>query len=338
MSVLVPLLVGAAVTAVLVPLLAARLGLLDQPVERSTHARPVARVGGIGILGGVTAASCVVAFAGHGALDDMRVLLAFALPVLVFLGIGVLDDLGRLRTGPKFLLQSLAAALAVGLGLRWEGTGLAPFGDLGFGMATPVMTWLWIIAVVTMINLLDGLDLITATTAAVVLGAAAGAGAGPGHGLLYAAALGSVIGFVPWNRAPARSFLGDGGTHVLGFLVATAALHMPGETQALAWPLASAPLLPGVIDIGWGLIMKARMGVALTKAHNQHLSQRLVHAGWSHAAVAWRYGVLAVVALGLIAWVGPRFGASALAGVALSVLTLHLLHVRVVARTIPHRF
>ena len=338
MSVWVPLLVAGAVTAGVLPLLARRLGLVDQPVERSTHTLPVPRVGGLAIAVGLGAGAVLAVVLAHGALDDIQAWMAYLLPALLFLGIGVLDDLGRLGSARKFMLQAAAAALAVALGLRWEGTGVAPFGDLVFGPGTALMSWLWIVAVVTMINFLDGLDLITAATAAVLLGAAAGAGAGPGDGALYAVALGSVLGFVPWNRAPARSFLGDGGTHLLGFLLATAALHVPGSTSALVWPLASAPLLPGVIDIGWGLIMKARHGVNLAKAHNQHLSQRLVHAGWSHAAVAWRYGVLAVLALGLVAWVGPRYGVGVLVGVSLAILLLHLLHVRVAARAIPHRF
>lgn len=338
MSLLVPLLAGLLASAVALPLLARRVGLLDQPVARSTHTRPVARVGGLALALGVLVGLGTAWGMSHTAFDDGGGWLAYLLPAALFLGIGVLDDLGWLGSARKFLLQALAAALAVALGLRWQGGGLEPFGSLAFGAAGFAMSWLWIVAVVTMINFLDGLDLITATTASVLLAAAAGGGAGAGEGLLFAIALGALLGFVPWNRAPAVSFLGDGGTHLLGFLLATAALHVPGETSALAWPLASAPLLPGAIDIGWGLVMKARHGVALHRAHNQHLSQRLVHAGSSHAGVALRYGVLAVLALAMVAWVGPRFGWPAMLGISLAILLAHLLHIRIAARAVPHRY
>lgn len=335
MILLTTLLSGFLATLGTLPVLAARLGLLDHPGARSTHARPVARVGGIAILVGLLVAVGIACVRGHVAFDDVA---PWLVPGGLFFAIGLVDDVRGLPAGGKFLLQGGAAAVAVLLGLRWEGAALAPFGALTFGPAGFAMTWLWIVAVVTMVNLLDGLDLITAATCAVVLGAAAGGGVGPGDGLLYAAALGAVLGFVPWNRKPARAFLGDAGTHLLGFLVATAALHEPGATHALPWVLASAPLLPGVLDIAWGLWLKQRRGVRLTQAHNQHPSQRLTHAGWSHASVAVRYAVLAVLALLLVGVVAPRWGLLGCVVVSLAILTVHLLHIRIAARGIAHRF
>ncbi len=317
---------------------AARLGLVDVPQARSTHTTAVARVGGLAVGTGVCVGLLVAVLRSHGALDAAASWGPYLIPGVLFLAIGLWDDRGQPSARAKFLAQCLAAAVAVGLGLRWEGAPLAPFGPLSFAAATPVMTWLWIVAVVTLVNLLDGLDLITAATCAVVLGAAAGAGAGPGHGLFCGLALAALLGFVPWNVAPARAFLGDAGTHLLGFLVATAALHLPGETEALPWVLASAPLLPGVLDLGWGLWMKRRLGVPFAQAHNQHLSQRLTHAGWSHAAVAIRYGVLGVVALLLAAVVAPRAGLGMCLALAGGVLLLHLTHAWWIARSIPYRF
>lgn len=338
MSLLPPLLYALVATAAAVPPLARRIGLLDLPAARRTHARPVARVGGIAVAIGLGVGLLAMALQGHGGLDDGQAWLAVLAPAAAFFVVGLLDDMGQLSSRRKFALQSIVAAGAVALGLRWEGAGLGPFGELAFGAATPLMTWLWIVAVVTMINFLDGLDLITATTSAVVLAACAGGEAGPGEGLLYAVALGAVLGFVPWNLNPARAFLGDAGTHLLGFLVATAALASPGRTAALPWALASAPLLPGVLDIGWGLVVKRRHGVPLARAHNQHMSQRLVHAGRSHARVALRYGALAVLALLMVGMVAPRLGLPACVGASLAILLAHLLHVRLATRAIPHRF
>ncbi|MDA1194902.1 MAG: hypothetical protein O2894_06925 [Planctomycetota bacterium] len=312
-------------TAVATPLLrrgAARWGLVDVPGERSTHRTPVARIGGLAVVVGIGVGLFGAWVSSHVALDA---LVPWLLPAAAFLAIGLWDDRCRLSARVKFLLQALAAAGAVAGGLRWEGAALAPFGALEFGVATPFMTWLWILAVVTLINLMDGLDLITATTCAVMLGAMAGAGAGPWDGAVAAVGLGAVLGFVPWNMAPARAFLGDAGTHLLGFFVACAALQGPASGSALPWVLASAPLLPGVLDLAGGLIGKARRGVPLSQAHRQHLSQRLARASGSHARAALRYGALACVGLALGGLVAPHWGlipCLLLAGV---VVLLHLL-------------
>jgi UDP-N-acetylmuramyl pentapeptide phosphotransferase/UDP-N-acetylglucosamine-1-phosphate transferase len=328
-------------TALSLPLwvrLGRRLGWVDVPEARSTHASPVPRVGGLALVTGLAAGLLAGVGRMHPFLDALAPWWPYLIPGVLFFAIGLWDDLGRPSARVKFTAQALAAAAAVALGLRWEGAALEPFGALAFGVATPVLTWLWIVAVVTLVNLLDGLDLITAATCAVVLGACAGAGAGPGEGLLYGLALAALLGFVPWNVAPARAFLGDAGTHLLGFLVATAALHVPDTTHALPWVLASAPLLPGVIDLAWGLRMKRRLRVPFAKAHNQHLSQRLTHAGWSHAAVAVRYGALGVLALVLAAVVAPRAGLVMCLAVAAGVLLLHLTHAWRIARDVPYRF
>jgi UDP-N-acetylmuramyl pentapeptide phosphotransferase/UDP-N-acetylglucosamine-1-phosphate transferase len=186
------------------------------------------------------------------------------------------------------------------------------------------MTWLWIVAVVTLVNFVDGIDLITAATAVVVLGAAAGGGTGPGAGLLYILAAAAVVGFGFWNLRPARAFPGDSATHLLGFLLASVALEQPGTTRGLPWAVASAPLLPGVLDVALGLVAKARRGVPLARAHNQHLHQRLTRVGWSHAAVALRYGLLALVALWLVAWVAPHWGLAVCLGLGAVVMLAHL--------------
>jgi UDP-N-acetylmuramyl pentapeptide phosphotransferase/UDP-N-acetylglucosamine-1-phosphate transferase len=332
------------VPVVTLPLLAkraARWGLVDAPTPRSTHVAPVARVGGLGLFLGLCA-GCALWLSDAG-LDAARPWLPYLVPALGFFVLGFVDDLRSLAPGRKFLLQAALAALAVLLGLRWAGTGLLPFGPLGFGAATPVLTWVWILAVGTMVNFLDGLDLITVAGAAVLLAAGAGAEAGPGSGALYGLACAAVLGLTCWNATPALVFPGDGATHLLGFLVASLALCVPGSaavegTAALPWVVASAPLLPGVIDVAVGLFAKARRGVPLSQAHNQHLSQRLARASGSHARVALRYGVLAWVGLWLVVVVAPRWGLPACLVLALLVLGWHLGSVLRVTRKMPYVF
>ena len=189
------------------------------------------------------------------------------------------------------------------------------------------MSVLWIVAVVTVVNFLDGIDLITAATTLPLLALAAGAGAGPDAGLLYAAAAGAVLGFAAWNVPPARVFVGDGGTHLLGFLLAATALG-PVEPAgaALPWPLVGGMLLPGVVDVAAGLVTKRRRGVPLAAAHRDHPYQRLTRLGGGHARVALRYGGLVLLAAAVtLAAAGSGGGpAAALAGLGLGALLLAL--------------
>lgn len=329
-AVLVPFVVAAALT----PLLARgapRAGLIDEPTARSTHASPVPRVGGIALLLGLAGGVAWEAMRGHVVLDAAGSWWPYLVPLTVYFGIGLADDRWRLPAPLKFLAQAGAAALAVALGLRWEGAALLPFGALVFGPLTPFMTWLWLVAVVILVNFVDGIDLITCATALVLLAAAAGGGAGPGDGLLYASASGAVLGLVVWNVSPAKVFPGDAGTHLLGFLVATVACGLPGRdahaawsARGLPWVAASAPLLPGVIDVALGLVGKARRGVPLAAAHSNHLYQRLTKIGRTHVQVALRYGALALVALLMVTRIAPAWNLAPCLGLSLLVLLWHL--------------
>lgn len=281
------------------------LGLADVPAPHKSHRRPVPRAGGL-VLGPALALGLLVGV-GSGAWPAD--LCAYAGPALGFLLLGLADDRFRLSARLKLLGQALLAALAVVLGLRFLGLPCGPFPALGFGPLTPALTALWIVAVVTVVNFLDGIDLITVATTAPALAVAAGAGAGPGGGVLAAAALGGVLGLAVWNVTPARLFPGDGSTHLLGFLVASTALApAAGPSRPLPWALTSALVLPGVVDVAAGLVAKARRGVPLAAAHRDHPYQRLTRTGLSHGAVALRYGAL--VLLGALAatwgarWVG----------------------------------
>ncbi len=317
------------VAMALVPVLARgafRLGLVDTPSARSMHSEPVPRVGGIAVLVGLFAGLTMV-FLTFDATQGWG---PYIVPLVLYFAIGLADDVGYLSTRRKLFLQIVAAASAVMLGLRWGGDAIGPFAELRFGWMTPHMTALWLFAVVMLVNFVDGIDLITSTVAVVVLGAAAGGGAGPAGGFLYAVAAAAVLGMVVWNVTPARVFPGDSATHMLGFLMAAAACGVPSGdplapvTAALPWAAASAPLLPGVIDVAMGIYGKVKRGVPVHAAHSDHLYQRLTKIGWTHAGSALRYGVLALVALALVTRVAPAYGLLACVGVSVAVLIWHL--------------
>lgn len=296
-----------------------RLGFADPPASHKVHQRCVPRAGGLA-LGPALALGLLAAAASGAALPSLG---PYAWPALGFLLLGLLDDRVRLPARRKLLGQVLLSALAVALGLRFVGLPSGPFPALNFGPLAPALTALWIVAVVTVVNFLDGIDLITVATATPALSVAAGAGAGPGAGALAAAALGGVLGLALWNVSPARLFPGDGSTHLLGFLLASTALAPAGaQARALPWALPAALVLPGVVDVAAGLVTKARRGVPLAAAHRDHPYQRLTRLGASHGAVALRYGALVLLGALLATWGAQQLGA--LAAVAAGALALAL--------------
>jgi UDP-GlcNAc:undecaprenyl-phosphate/decaprenyl-phosphate GlcNAc-1-phosphate transferase len=308
---------------------AIRRGRLDEPdPTRRIHTRPTPRVGGLGIAAGffTSLLALAVVYAERSpiraaaATSDRAVLVGAAL----FFALGWLDDVRRLPAGLKGLLQIGAAVVPVAaLGLRFEGVPDGPWPAIDLGSLSIPMTVLWILAVVNVVNFLDGIDLITSLTVLVPL--CAGAALEPEIGA-PAIAVGAVVGFVPWNVPPARVFMGDAGSHLLGFVVAALpcgvftpttsdetefVAFLAGPSFGVPWPLVAAPLLPAILDVLEALIHKARVGVPMSQAHADHLYQRLVKAGWPAWLVAIRYGSLSLSGVLLAGPVAARWGLAA---------------------------
>ncbi len=343
-SVLVPALLAFAVSVAgtgAVNVVARRRGLLDRPdPSRRTHDVPTPRLGGVGIaLGVVAGAVCLVVAAPPGAAA-CEGLLAFAIGAGGFFLVGLGDDLASRGAGigarVKFLLLAAVAVASVLLGARFEGRAAGPWPALELGLATAPLTVLWFLAVANVVNFMDGIDAITGTTAAVVLAAAA-AGSVDSCAPLDAAAAGAVAGFLVWNAPKARIFMGDAGAYLLGFLVAAAPCRFggPGGQVSAPWPLVGAALVPSIVDVVEALIHKRRAGIPLSRAHHDHLYQRLVKAGHPPALVALRYGALALAAIAVAGPIAERLGAPAAAAIGLVILGTHLVLGRRTVRGVP---
>ena len=284
--------------------------LVDHPSPRRVHQRAVPRVGGIALVTGLGLVSLGLLAGGAG---DASSWWRWLVPLVAFFLTGLVDDAFSPPPALKLGLQLLATALALLVGLRWGGTGHA------------LWTGLWILGVLQVMNFLDGIDLILGAVAGVFLAAAVGAGVGPGGGLLYAAALGATIGVLLLNVPPARVFLGDSGSHTLGFLVGATTLGVEGSSPAtLPWPLAVAMLLPATADILMGFVSKRRLGYGFVAAHREHLYQRLTRSSPTHAPVAARYALLTMASLAVVALLEPPFGRTAALLAAAGLTLVHI--------------
>jgi Fuc2NAc and GlcNAc transferase len=258
---------------VLIPQLQKRL--MDQPNERSAHSTPTPRGGG--------AAFVLVALLINSLLLLVEPTPALWIPWICapLAVVGLLDD--RLNL-PALLRYSIQILTAIAL--------LLPT-----GLPTPLWPWLCgplvviaVTAVINFVNFTDGLDGLVASCMAISLGAIAIDGA---TGLWPL--VGALAGFLIWNWAPAKVFMGDVGSTFLGAVFAGMVLQAGTWPQALALLLLATPLLA---DACLCVIRRAAAGQRIFQAHRLHLFQRLHQAGWPHQKVAGLYvGTTAVLAV-----------------------------------------
>lgn len=282
MQLLFAMLLSMGITVMLVPPLmraAGWLGVLDQPGARKVHAQPIPRVGGIAMAVGLLLAAAV--WAKFDALFA-----AYLAGMLVLLIFGVLDD--RLTLTPKWKLagQMLAAAIVMYFGQLMvnavSGAGEHP---LPLWLSWP-LTLFFFVGVTNAINLADGLDGLAGGTSLLCfsgLALLALTGGNDFVALLSLAAIGAVLGFLRYNTHPARVFMGDAGSQLLGFTAAALSLSV---TQAEISPFSSALplLLLGVPVIDTLTVMTERMldGKSPFKADRTHVHHRLLALGFDH--------------------------------------------------------
>ena len=273
---------GIAVSLLVVPLLsrfAPRLGLIDFPDPRKVHATPVPRVGGWGIvIGGLV--PVLVSFG----LDPL--LQSFVFGAAVLFVFGVWDDAQELGHWTKFVGQMLAVAAVVFYGDLYVMR--LPFVDAEWlsPLAGKCFTMFALIGAINAINHSDGLDGLAAGESLLTLVAMAVLAYVVGDGLavgISLAMIGGILGFLRYNSHPARVFMGDAGSQVLGFTLGFLVVYL---TQVAHTALSAAlPLLLlglPIADIVAVLYQRIRGGGNWFKATRNHVHHRLLALGFDH--------------------------------------------------------
>ncbi len=290
-SLAVPFVVALALVPVLVRFAIGR-NLLDVPNTRSSHEIPTPRLGGLAVILGVWAVS---PFLGAGLLFLVAATLAGA--------IGLLDDLVDLPFWAKALGQVVVAFCLLFLSPPALSEVAGPLWPLAL-----LFCVLWVTAVVNAYNFMDGIDGIAGGTAilnALFLVPLLGGASGLAAGLTAMAA--ATAGFLAWNLSPARIFLGDSGSHFVGFFLGSAALYVDPvrENSILAFFVAAIVFAPFLFDTAFTLVRRARARKNVFSAHREHIYQRITPDPSKHRQVTNVY-------LGLAALCGlaASFGAS----------------------------
>lgn len=262
---------------------ALRRDLLDHPNERSSHTVPTPRGGGVVIAVAWLLSLAALAQAG---LLEARTFVALGGGGAAVALTGWLDDRINLRASVRLVVQLLAAAWTVAWlgGLPEVGLGSVTL-HLGVWGAVPAV--LGLVWLANLYNFMDGIDglagseaVVAGTTAAVLL-SAAGA---PGLAAASAVAAASSLGFLVWNWQPARVFMGDVGSVLLGYAFGATALAAQARHEVSVVALL-LPLGLFVMDATFTLARRAGRGERLWVAHRTHVYQRLAASGWSHRRV-----------------------------------------------------
>lgn len=324
--------------------LAFRWGAVAYPRERDVHVDPVPRMGGLAMYLGVAAA---VLLASQLPALTRGFVYSSGMPAVVVAGglimaVGLIDDRWGLDALTKFAGQITAASVLVTMGVAWSVLYI-PFGGVGtivLDQASSILLTLALtVSIVNAMNFVDGLDGLAAGLGLITASAICifSVGLLHDHGgdvLFYPPAVisvvlaGACLGFLPHNFHPARIFMGDSGSMLIGLMLAAASTTAAGpisqsaygarDVFALLSPflLVVAVMLVPALDMLLAIVRRTRAGLSPFSPDKMHLHHRLLQIGHSHRRVVLLiYLWVGIVALGAAStiFVDPRYTGAVMA-------------------------
>ena len=274
--------------------LAIKHEVMDSPnTSHKTHKDPVPYLGGVGIIIGILAVSFGALIYKHAESKNFWLALSVLGPALVLGLIGLWDDIKNLPPLPRFIAQTIAGVFTSAILISSSTVGT----PTGSQTLDAIVTTIWIVGICNSINFFDNLDGGAAGTIAISSIALTILGIN-GHqylvGGLAAVTAGATVGFLLWNKSPARIYMGDAGALFLGILIAslTIRLHPSAETQ---WTSFATPLLliaVPILDTSVAVLSRLRRKISPFQGGRDHLSHRLVRAGLERPQAAITLWVL----------------------------------------------
>ena len=291
----------------LVKVLSVKMGAVDVPKDgRRMHDHPIPRMGGLAIFFGFLFSMLLFV-----PLDTEKKGMLLGAVVIVVLG--VLDDKYALPAKPKFLVQIIAALIAVLAGNRIEVLSNPnifssnPVWQLGW-LAYPV-TVIWIVAITNAVNLIDGLDglacgvsTISAASMMVIALLVSELDSELDVAVMMAALVGACVGFLPYNFNPAKIFMGDTGATFLGFIMATVSVEgMFKQYTIISFVVPFLMLGLPIFDVCFAVVRRVSHGQSPMEPDRGHVHHRLIDMGFSQKqAVGVLYVISAILGLSAV--------------------------------------
>jgi len=263
------LLFAAAVTAVIaIPIrrVALGFGILDRPGSHKSHSQPVPYLGGLAIWLGMVVGIAVTA-------PELKRIPALLTVIVV---LGLVDDVFSARVVVKLIVELSVAIAAVGLGFMWQITDSFAL-NVGISLV-------WMIGLTNAFNLLDNMDGLTSAVAAV--GLVGLTVLSPTTAVFTLPMAGALVGFLIWNRPPARMYMGDAGSLMVGFALSIATIIAANQEHGLhSLALLVGPVAVALFDTSLVIVSRIIAGLPIQVGGRDHFSHRLQNIGWTRPQI-----------------------------------------------------
>jgi len=299
--------------------------VFDQPnAAHKSHKKPVPYLGGVAIIIGIISISYSTSLISNFTSTTFWLATSVLGPALALGLIGLWDDIKDLPPLPRFIAQSIAGIFTASILIITNNVG----NPTGSNLFDAAITVFWVVGICNSINFFDNLDGGAAGTVAISSAALAFLALTGDQYLIAALAVvttGATLGFLVWNKSPAKIYMGDAGALFLGVLLATLTIRFEpnAKTQLGSYLTPVFLLAVPILDTTVAVISRLRRNISPFQGGQDHLSHRLVRAGLSRKQAAlslWLlsavYGVIAIflsrvnstvegylVAAGLSLWV-----------------------------------
>ena len=278
---------------------AEKVGAIDVPKdERRVHNHPIPRMGGLAIfIGFVISLLCFVPMTTP--------VMGMLIGAVIIAVMGAVDDIVSLNAWIKLAVQILAAVVAIRSGIVFNviSNPLSTKTTIDIGFLAIPITLIWIVGCTNAVNLIDGLDGLAVGVSAIssltMLVVALFVSNDIGVSIILAALTGACIGFMPYNLNPAKIFMGDVGSQLLGYVLSTVSVIGLLKLHAIiAFLVPVMALSVPLADTVFAFCRRILRGQSPFHADKGHFHHRLLRMGFSQKqAVAVLYAVSAVMGL-----------------------------------------
>ena len=262
--------------------------ILDRPDStHKSHTSPTPYLGGVAITIGVLIVTYSALIMSGAGAKNFWLATSLLGPAVAIGAIGLWDDVKNLHPLPRFIGQSIAGVVVASILILTNNLG----NPTGSTLLDVFITVLWIVGICNSINFFDNLDGGAAGTTAISAIAISILTLSNGQTFLAALSLvvaGATLGFLIWNKSPARIYMGDAGALFLGVLIATLTVRLNPETDSrfTSFTIPLLLLAIPILDTTVAVISRLRRGASPFQGGKDHLSHRLIRSGLSRKVTA----------------------------------------------------
>ena len=262
--------------------------VVDRPnSSHKSHKKAVPYLGGVAIIIGIITVSYSTSLISNFTSETFWLATSVLGPALALGIIGLWDDVKNLPPLPRFIAQSIAGVFTAGILIITNTVG----NPTGSAVFDSLITVIWVVGICNSINFFDNLDGGAAGTVAISSIALAYLALNGDQYLIAALSVvtaGSTLGFLVWNKSPAKIYMGDAGALFLGVLLATLTVRFEPntQTQISSFMIPIFLLAIPILDTTIAVLSRVRRNLSPFQGGQDHLSHRLIRAGLSHRRAA----------------------------------------------------